>query len=122
MDNLSMGKHVKEDGCIKIVDLEKYHISNYQVNKYESYSKIELVYFCQEAKKFYLDVLVGMGRLNHIDYNVPTRKELIQQGKLIREAEVIKQNWETFKQCMEDNPDIKEEYNTLLMILKLIED
>lgn len=102
-------------------DSEKYQIQKYDKAKWEEYEKIELAWFAQNARDSYTLICKELNFMT-----LCSSEELIEKLKELRtkaaKARPILDDWQRLKEHMETNPTIKEEWEGLLMAIRLTEE
>ncbi len=100
---------------------EIYKINFYQKGLWDQYEKIELAWFAQDAKDNHVAICKELdiqtipdvdGILNGI------RKLKAEAGR----AQTVLDDWAALNDHMDKNPTIKEEWEGLLMAIRLTED
>jgi len=98
-----------------------YQIQNYDKKKWDEYEKVELAWFVQDARDTYTDICINLGCMRLQD-----PEELLKRIKELRiaaaKAQPILDDWQRLKEHMDENPTIKEEWEGLLMAIRLTED
>ena len=102
-------------------DSEKYQIQKYNKAKWEEYEKIELAWFAQNARDSHTDICMELGfmRLQDSEEILEKLKELRTKAE---KSQPILNDWQRLKEHMETNPTIKEEWEGLLMAIRLTEE
>ena len=102
-------------------DSEKYQIQNYHREKWEEYKRIELAWFAQDARDNYMLICKELDFLTWRDI-----KEILEKIKELRteaaKAQPILDDWQRLKKHLEMNPTIKEEWEGILMAIRLTEE
>lgn len=98
-----------------------YQIQYYDKRKWDEYEKVELAWFAQDARQDYMNICDRLGFNKSVDLDALTKK--IQELNLeAARAQTILDDWQKLKEHMEKNPTIKEEWEGILMAIRLTEE
>lgn len=100
---------------------KKYQIQNYDKKKWDEYEKVELAWFAQDARQCYGDICSRLNLNGLVDSHFLTKKIQELRTEAAR-AQTVLDDWRRLKEHMDENPTIKEEWEGLLMAIRLTED
>ncbi len=98
-----------------------YQIEKYDKTKWQEYERIELAWFAQNARDDHTRICRRLGFMTLKD----STDILTKIEELYAEAarsKTIRDDWDTLNKHMEENPTIKEEWEGILMAIRLTED
>lgn len=99
----------------------KCKIENYDKTKYDDYSRMELVYFIQDAKIFY-DKICRMLNAGQLDKKLTKDQIYDKLSAAIHEkrnSEQIIKHWQELNKACEQDPNLREDWESFLMVMKL---
>jgi len=100
---------------------DHYRINLYQKALWEKYQKIELAWFAQDARDNYGEICKELDIVK-----IPDIKEVLKKIRKLKEeagkAQTVLDDWAALNEHMDKNPTIKEEWEGLLMAIRLTEE
>ena len=100
---------------------DHYRINLYQKALWEKYQKIELAWFAQDARDNYGAICKELDIVK-----IPDIKEVLKKIRKLKEeagkAQTVLDDWTALNEHMDKNPTIKEEWEGILMAIRLTED
>lgn len=102
-------------------DHDKYKIEKYDKTKWEEYERIELAWFAQNARDDHTSICRRLGFMTLKDL-VDILKKVEELYTEIAKSQAIRDDWDILNKHMEENPTIKEEWEGILMAIRLTED
>jgi len=100
---------------------DHYRINLYQKALWEKYQKIELAWFAQDARDGYVEICKELDIVK-----IPDIKEVLKKIRKLKEeagkAQTVLDDWAALNEHMNKNPTIKEEWEGILMAIRLTED
>lgn len=101
-------------------DRDKYKIQNYDKAKWEEYERIELAWFAQNARDDHTEICQKLNFATLVDlYDI--LKKIDELRMEIAKSKTIRADWDILNKHMEENPTIKEEWEGILMAIRLTE-
>lgn len=102
-------------------DPKEYKIQKYDKAKWQEYERIELAWFAQNARDNHTEICqkLNFATLVNVHDILNKIEELYIE---IAKSQIIRDDWDILNKHMEENPTIKEEWEGLLMAIRLTED
>ena len=98
-----------------------YQIRNYDKAKWEEYKRIELAWFAQDARDCHTEICKKLDFMTLKD-----QKDILARIDELRteiaKSKTIRADWDILNKHMEENPTIKEEWEGILMAIRLTEE
>jgi len=100
---------------------KEYRIQNYDKSKWEEYERIELAWFAQSARDSHAEICLRLNFTTLVDSH-DILKKIDKLRMEITKSKTIRDDWDTLNKHMEENPTIKEEWEGILMAIRLTEE
>lgn len=106
--------------------MDKYDHTLYQIQKYDKakwneYERIELAWFAQNARDDHTEICQKLNFTTLVSSH-DILKKIDELRMEIAKSKTIRADWDILNKHMEENPTIKEEWEGLLMAIRLTED
>lgn len=121
LDNVSVGEFL----MTKFINSGKYDITKYDKSKWEEYDRLEFAWFAQNAKESFNKISAAFfdGDENKTLHEIVRKAETIGYDiDKIDSAKLVLEDWKLFKDNLDTNPHVKEQWEGLLLAVKLMND